>query len=1022
MSIPSFSVKNPVKVTMFFAGVMLMGIICLFLLPIELMQSSGRGVISIVIYVRGGMPPQEVEDLITRPTEEAVSTTNYLRTLYSHTREAESRVTMEFEPGINLDYASVEVREKFATVRDKLPREVEKPIIAKFDEADQPIFIASISSRSSTPEEIRQVVDNILKPQLARISGVANVEIYGGRERKILVELDQAKMQAYEVPIERVMNVLGANNLNLLAGGVEAQGLNYSIRALGEFENIQDVGEVGVATTKHGMVLKLKEIAKIQDNYLEPQDYARFNLDPNVSLYIKKESEANTLAVTSEIARELKEFERNLKNKARVRTIGDQGKIILRAVNDLRDALVLGCILAMVVIYIFLRDWRSTWIVSLSIPISILATFIFMFFLGQTLNVMTLSGLALASGDLVDCSIIVLENIFKKKQSGLKGQEAVIVGSEEVWKAILGSAMTTVLVFLPILFIDKEIQLKYQGISFTVTASLMASLFVSLSLIPMLSGRLSTESVESPAMQKVNLTFKKLQKKYRQLLDKSVRMKSTLFLAIGLLLAIAIWGLGHKGFDLPSRYQENEFAVVVFPPAGASLETTDQVMHGLEDILYQIRDVQTIATTVKKVDPRLFVTLKPKAERKFSKKATMEEVKTKANEMAKKVHKDYSVIADEGTATSGTKELVLNIYGLENDTLEKLAHAVAQQMGSIPGLTNVVMTDLRKRPEYNLVVNKRQAALFGFTVKDIAESLHASIRGMRPTKYHSEGSEIETITRLQASDRKTIEDIKNIILQTPSGEPVYLRQIVDFVPVQGPTTVDRKDKYRYVFVKANITKGDMQSTAKALEELLKKVEFPKDYFWRFGGEYPTLMKGKTQLLFAIMITILLIYMTLAALFQSYLQPLVILISVPLAIIGVWIALFITREPLSELVLLGIVMMTGVVVRNPIVMIDHMNYLTRERGVKLLKAVILSGQDRMRPILMTTAATVLGFLPLALGLSESADLWSPLAVTVIGGLISSTFLTLFVIPNLYILFNRFSFSAFISRYKPLPKSL
>ncbi len=1000
MGLPTIAIKKTVLTAMLFCGLVALGLISLGRLPVELYQGQNQSIVSIVINARGGLPPLEVEKRITKPVEEAVATVTHLKSLYSSSREAESRVTMEFETGTNMNFAALEVREKFSRVIPILPKEIEKPVIANYDDAQSAIFVFSLTSANLSPEQIRETVENNLKPILARVNGVASVEVYGGRERKILVELDRDKMVAYNVSVERVMDVLGQSNINLLAGKVESGKLEFGIRTMGLFESVDDVGEIGIKASRQGSIIPLKEIATVKDAYLEPNDFARLNLEQNVTIYVKKTSLANTIPVAKNIRAVLDDFGATQKGNIDVVIVSDKAQIISRAISEVKDALLLGMVLTVILIYVFLRQWVLSVIVLISIPTSVITTFIFMDFMKISINIMTLSGLALALGILVDTSVVILENIFVKKEQGLTDHQAILEGSEEVWLALLASLFSTLIVFLPIVFIDKKIQLMYSGFVFTVSASLVASFFVGQMLVPMLMVKW--------AQGKINVAHDTVEKKdkyplYQKLVSWNLRLRYPVVGVLALFLAFSVFKLSKMDIDQPSTFEENEFSIIIFPLAGAKLEANDDAVKRVEDMLRKIPDVEMYNSTIRKDDVRIFVKLKLKGKRTYSKDEIMKLIDQKGNEMIKEVHDDYSLIVDEGESGSDQSKLVVNIFGHENDQLEKLATEFAKRMGNVPGLTNIVMTDLRKRPEYSLVVDKGRAAVYGLTVKDVADSIHAQVRGMRPTKYRerSKGQEIETITRLQAIYRQKIEDLKLIHIQTSNGNQIPLGEIANFYPSTGPTTIDRKDKYRYVFVKGD-TKGALETVAKAVKKAVMDIKLPDDYYWRFGGTYETLMKGKSQLSMALMLTVLLVYMVMASLFESYLQPFLIMISVPMASIGIWSALAITHKPLSENVFIGMILLAGYVVNPAIIMMDHFNHLVRHKGVALEAALVQAGTDRLRPITMTTLSTILGFLPMTLNLGQSSNLWSPLAVTVIGGLLSSTVLTLFVLPNLLLI--------------------
>jgi len=1014
MGLPSVSVKKPVLISCLFLGLVFLGGLSATRLPVELYQGVSSGIVSIIIRARGGLAPVEVERMITRQVEEAVSTANHLKAMYSSSREAESRVTLEFEPGTDMNFASLEVREKFSRVKSKLPSEIEKPVIANYADTDNSVIVFSVISDSKTPEELRAVIDSELKPLLERLNGVASVEIYGGRERKILVELDRDKMAAYKVSIEEVMDILGASNINLLAGNYERGEYQFAIRTMGAFTKIDEIGEMGVKVTRQGSIIPLKEIATIKDSYLEPEDYARLNLNQNVSVYVKKISIANTIQVVDGIKSILREYGKLKKEELKIVVVSDRAQSIKRAIDDVRNSLLIGVLLVTLIIYLTLRSSILSIIICTAIPVSVVSAFLFMDFFGFSMNVMTLSGIALSIGILVDSSVVVMENVFKKCEYGVPHEEAVIQGAEEMWLPLSASLVTNVIVFLPIIFIDKEIQIQYSGFAFTTCATQILSLFVAIMMIPMLLSKVNFRgpkiSSGSDLSQKhpSGATFmSKLYAFYERVLKLSFRCRYFLLGMIVILLSMAAWGLSHRDIDLPSTLEENEFKIVVFPMAGAKLDTNDEVVKKIEAMLHEFPEVELISSTVRKDDVQIFVRLTPRAKRKHSKDEIMSAIREKGNEAIKQVHEEYSLIVDEGVSSEESKKMIVNIFGLENDQLEKLAHDFAQKINAIPGLTNLVMTDLRKRPEYSLVVDKTRAAQFGFTVKNIANSIHAQVRGMRPTKYHelTEGKEIETITRLQPIYRQKIDDLRQINFVSPkNGTQVNLEQIASFLPSHGPQTIDRRNKYRYVFLKGDTSKP-LESIGKAIKNALKDISMPEDYFWRFGGSYEALLRSRSESWVALLITIVLIYMVLACFFQSYSQPLMIMMTIPLASIGVWLALVITRKPLSQNVFLGMILLAGYVVNNAIILIDQVNQLKpsiHDREKLLLQA----GKDRLRPILITTSATLLGFVPMTLSFSESSSLWAPLAIASIGGILSSTILTLFIVPNIFLYFDDF----------------
>jgi HAE1 family hydrophobic/amphiphilic exporter-1 len=520
-------------------------------------------------------------------------------------------------------------------------------------------------------------------------------------------------------------------------------------------------------------------------------------------------------------------------------------------------------------------------------------------------------------------------------------------------------------------------------------------------LIPMLIRQFGVAALNAHRKDTSSAFIDKARVKYVNAIRWCITWRWRVIPAVFALCFLAIYMLVRTPIDWPSSFEENEFAVVTFPLAGARLESNDQAMKKLEAVLTKIPDITLFSTTVSKDDLRLFVRLKPARKRQFSKEEIMKIIDEQGNAAVKEIHSDYSLIVDEGAGSSESKKLIVNIYGQEGDELEKLAKEFANKMSKVDGLTNLVMTDLRKRPEYSLVVDKGKSAMYGLSVKTVADSMHAQVRGMRPTKFHelSKGEEIETITRLQAIYRQKLDDLGQVYIQTEESRQIPLSEIANFYPSTGPQTIDRKDKHRYVFVKGDV-KRPIEKIAADVKKALNDVKLPDDYYWRFGGGYEELMSSKGQLAVALLITVFLVYMVMACLFENFLYPFLIMIKILLNFIGVWAALAITHKPLSTQVFIGMIMLAGYSVNAAILLVDHALHLPEEESKK--ERFIQAGVDRLRPILMTAIAAILGFLPMAMSFGQASDLWSPLAVTIIGGLISSTILILFVLPALVVI--------------------
>lgn len=1014
MGLPRFSVQRPITVLMFFLGVILVGIISLKSLPVELLPNFSFRDISIFINVRGGMPPEEIEKQISDLVEESVGSVSHLRNLISISEEGRSRVVMRFEALTNMDYALLEVREKFARVKNKLPEQIEKPVIAKFEQQDAPVFIVAVTGLGYTPEILRRIVDDTIKERILRVSGVANVEVGGGRERKILVEVDQRKLQAYKLPIGRVVNALNLNNIDLLLGGYDKESQKFLIRVLGGYKNIEHIKNVGVASTPSRSVIKIKDIAAVKDSYLEAVSYSRVNVLPVVSLYIQKESEANVIEVVEGVQREIKKLASGeLDKKIRLIETYNQATVIKQAVNGVQKTLLYGAFLAIIVLLIFLRDLRSTLIIAISIPISVIGTFICMFFMGITLNVMTLSGLAIGVGMLVDTSIVVLENIHRYKQKGITGQKGVIEGAQEMMLAIIAATISTIVVFLPIVYVSSDIRTLYFGLAFTVAFSLLSSLVVSLSIVPMLSVYLPDfklfqykKVIKNYLLLKIKASVKKIRLSYLKTISFVIRWRyiAGLFSLVIFIFALCIlWFWIEKEFV--GTTEQQDFTIFVELPTGAKLDISDKAVSDIEKILETIPDIQQFSARIEKWSSKIYVRVLPLKDRTRTIKEIIDDLRTRVEDVERKYREAF--IYFEETQEIETNEIIVEIFGYDYNTLNELAVSMLTRMQAIPGLVDLKIRWRKGRPEWKLKVNRQQAALYGFTVDDIANIVHAQMRGLRATLYHAESKEVEVIARLQEKDRRTLDQLRKLTLTTPKGTVIYLEQVVDFEPGIGPSKIWHKNKSRMIQISANRGRYAFGTAADKIREALKNLRMPKGYYYNFGENYWRMIRNQQEFLAfwppgVLWIVVALIYLVLASLFESYTQPFIIMVTVPLAAIGAAIALKSSGKTINIGVLMGFIMLGGIVVNNAIILIDYINRL-RKNGFKEFRAAVTASVRRLRPIMMTTCTTVFGLLPMAFDTSEQANLWSPLAITVMGGLISSTILTLFLVPSTYIIF-------------------
>ena len=1057
MGIPKFAVTRPVTMLMFFFAIILLGTVSLQRLPVELMPNIAYKKISIVINIRGGMPPTEVESLVTKPVEEAMGTISNLESIQSTSEKGRCIVVLKFKPGTDMDFAAMETREKFAKIKNLLPKEIEKPVIAKYEETDLPVMIVAVTAIDPryTPEVLRRFVDNQIKEVIQRVEGVANVEVGGGREQKILVEFDLPKLQKYKLPLLKIVNSLGTSNLNLMAGEMEQRRDKLIIRTIGQFVTIEDIKQVPVMTTTTGSIIRLFDVASVKDSYLEAESHARVNKNPVVSLYIQKESTANTIQVCRSVEKALDVLWPKLDPNIRKVIVSNHANFITDAINTVKDCLLRGAIIAILVLLGFLSGTkqakiaailcipialfisktlllpallltiiilsifaasRPTLIIAISIPTSVLLTFTFMLFREITLNTMTLTGLALAIGMLVDNSIVVLDNIHVHKSRGLLPKEASIKGTQEMILPIVASTITTIVVFVPFIFLTEQIKLLYGSLAQTVVFSLIAPLVIAITLVPVMVSRLKER-------HSIPLAKTLIHKIYRGLLTKAIRFRYLAFSIPLVLLAIAIV-MGQKlETEFLGTTEESKFTIFVELPDGAKLDMSDKVVKAVEELLKRTEKIPTssssgggeekplfpelknVSSWVKGWSSKVYVDLVPRKERERTTKEVIEALRPHMSDIEKLAvaptgEKAFIYFSEpKGT---GTNEIFVDVYGHNYDKLRKLAYEIAGRMQGIEGLTDVKIRITEGRPELNFKIDKVKAALFGLTVKDIADVVHCQIRGLRATLFHTEAREIETIARLQEKYRRYRKDLPHLTIDTPRGEQAFLAQVTDFVPGMGPSEIWHMNKRRMIQVSGATGRLPLAVAIEKIKETMKEVKLPKDYFWEFGGDYYKMLENRRQLVFCLILTIILVYMVLGSLFESFVQPFIIMLTVPLALIGAIYALKLTDKPVSMGVLIGGIMLAGIVVNNAIILVDRINIL-RQKGYKLLRAILTTGQERLRPIAMTTSTTVLALIPMAMDKSEAAGLWAPLAITVIGGLTISTLLTLIIVPIVYIMF-------------------
>ncbi len=985
-----FGIKKPVTTLMLVIAMILFSAITTFRIPVELNPSAQSGLVSVITRLRGGVAASEVEKYVTKPLEEVFAELNGLKEMISSSKESESNIMMMFHHNVDTDFIVIDIREKIAMIKHNLPKETEKPIIAKFEQSDSPIIILSLSSPEKTPEQLREIAEEQLKEKIMRVSGVANVEFGGGRERKFLIEMDNAKLLGYKLSILEVVQKINLANLSISAGEINQNSKDFVIRATGEYNSIEEIENTAIAITQSGSIVRIGDIATIRDSYYEPTSYSRLNVQDVVSVYIQKESTANTIKVANEAIAIIDKMKSILDSDITITIVKNDAEYIQKAISSLVEALVLGGIILAGVLFLFMKNVRSIFIVATTMPLSLFMSIILMYFTNQTFNIMTLSGLAMGMANVMDNSIVVLENIafhHHRKTFATKA-ELVVKGTAELWQPIFASTVTTIIVFLPLVFLEPEIRQMYVPFGLTITFALVASVIATMMFIP-------TEIYRW--QNKFDLDFQKWYIKVRHIYGKMLkfcfRWQTYVWIFTLVLFLISAKIMMTRDSEFMDAGNVNTFRIgIQFPPA-TRIEVSNEVVRKMEQDLMSYHDqVERVSSKVEKLHTFVEVTVYEKAE--------------EFKEEFRKRFGEYSpaFVYFQDSQSSASKEIYVDFYGQNYDTLKQLAFSASGRLQQVKGLTDVKIRMREDEPEVILTVDYDRLAIFGLTTYYFSNTLHCQLRGLIATQYRTEGKQIETICRLYPDSITNVEQIPFIGIINPRKDVVYVGQVTDMSKLKSNQEIWRKNKKRFIQISANRAKIGLTTAAEKIKATLKGVAFPQDYSFNISGDYEKTVKNRGQFMLAVSLTVILIFFVLASIFESYLQPALIMFSLPLSMIGVAFSLWIFKKPISLGVWIGVMILFGCIVYSSIIIVDKINQ--RRVGRKdLMRVIFESCKERLRPELITLLMKTLGLLPMVLSRDESATMWRSLGLTVLCGTITGTMLTMLIIPTAYYVLER-----------------
>ncbi|MDW8354975.1 MAG: efflux RND transporter permease subunit [Bryobacterales bacterium] len=1021
MNLPQFSIRRPVTTLMLCLIAILLGAIAFIRIPVDLMPEVIYPTLSISA-TYPGVAPEEMENLVTRPLEEAFAAAPGVEEITSVSMEGQSFIRVSFSFGANLDEAANELRSRLDRRRATLPEDMEPPIIFKFDVSQFPIMFLSVAASDMDLKQLRHFVEKQVRYRLERVPGVAQFTVRGGLRREIHVKLDLKKLRALDLSVARVVDIIRQENLNRPVGPVREGRFELLLRTQGEFDNLEQIRNL-VVTTRNGIPIHLRDVAAVEDAHEEERYKVSVDGQPAVRLFVYKQVGANTVKVSEGVWKEIAQIHRDYPN-VRITANMDSAEFIKAAVRNVQNAAALGALLAVAVLLFFLRSLASTIIIGIAIPIAVITTFALMYFNGFTLNVVSFGALALGVGMLVDNSIVVLENIFRHRQGGKSAREAAVEGSREVATAITASTLTTVAVFVPVLFLSGVSAQTFKQLAWVVSFALLCSLLVALTVVPMLCSRfLSRLRPEARGgvigmLGRFSGAFvEALTRTYSRALGWAVAHPKSI-LAFGgasMLLTLYLWP--KIGVELTPEVDEGEIRITADLEPGTHVDVTHQVMERLAAIVRErVPEARHIMVESGATSPfrggggqhvgEIRISLVPRSQRERGAQEILAALRPHLQlepgmiVRARAGGGMFSRITRTGVAEGD--RLSVEIRGHELEVLDRLAAQVREAMIAVPGVVDTQISRQPGLPEMLVLVDRPKAASMGLNVYDVADTLETAIGGRRASMFRQEGDEYNILVRLQEQDRFDLAKVGQIPIATPVGRTIPAESIVQLRRQEGPVAITRADQQRIVTVSGTIAGRDLGSIVRDLEPALRQIPKPLGYEITFGGEYEEQQKAFRELTFAAILALILVYMVMASQFESLRDPLIILFSIPLAGIGVAGLLLLTDTTFNIQGFLGLIVLVGIVVNNAIVLIDYTNLLRREHGMGVRDAVLTAGQRRLRPILMTTATTVLGLVPMALGIGEGAELQAPLARVVIGGLLTSTFITLVFIPVVYLL--------------------
>ncbi len=1010
MKLNELSVKRPVAVTMVVLICLVIGIYSVTMLPIESMPDMDFSM-AIVNTTYSNVGAEEMENLVTKKIESAVSSVSGVDTITSQTTQGNSLTMVQFANGTDMNQAVSDMNSNIEMYRSMLPDDCDDPMVIKMDMNIMPVAMMSVSYDGYDLVQTKKFVEENLTDKLESTSGVASVTVMGSTDRIIEVRLNPTKMAGYSLNLSDVMSAVAIQNNNFSSGSVSASSKDLTIRTIGEFSSLSDIENVTI-TTGTGEIIHVRDVAEVIDTYDEDSGYARLNGENAISISVSSESDANTVDVVHAVEKELENLCAQ-NPKFRYEMTMEQASYIENSVKSVAQNAITGGILAILILLLFLGSLRTALVIGITMPVSIFTTFIGMYFAGMTLNTVSLGGLALGVGMLVDCSVVVIENIFRRRDNlGEDPRTAAVKGSGEVTGAVVASVITTCIVYVPILFIDNIMAVMFKQLAFAIIFSQIASLLISFLLIPMLSARIPAlkETKKIGILRLFDAGLNKMYVAYEKALRFVLKRRKRFLLAVILVFVASMAVLGNIGMTLMPSTDEGTLSISIETPSGTKLEDTDELTRRVEEIVRSRDDVETVFSNVGGSSilqsgsnaSSIMVTLLD--DRDKTTDTVCQEIRDALGNLSGATFEVEA--SSSGGISMSSDEVEWQFSANDDEQLAKYINECESRLKTINGVSETSNSIEDTKSEVRINVDSNKAARYGLSSQQVSTYVSYATTGATASKYKENGSEYDINVKYPDEYLKTVNGLKTFLIKAPTGEWISLSDIADIVVDQGSTTLQRVNQKRTITLSAKLYGTDMNTVNKEFEKVIADIEKPEGISSETGGALDIMIEAMVSLVIAILLGILLMYFVMAAQFENLLQPIIIMVTVPLSIIGVVVSLLISGSELSVVGCIGILMLVGIIVNNAIVLIEFINTLKEEDpNGSIIEHAVEAGKTRMRPVLMTSLTSILGYLPMAVSTSEGAETMKPLAVVLLGGLAIGTLLTLFVIPVIYTLFDQ-----------------